>query len=199
MFPGVRGPSAAPSGMGADAGVRSFVRQLSFLPAAPQRPMALNGLATALVPAATLAVGVLLRRHVTSTEPAGTPARERVLLATVLAAVLGGCVAAHPSAVFATAVALPPLRGSRPAAARGAGRRRPWPAVAAAGAVAAAAVAVTAALAILAPHRGDGLQAGGAGRSPGFTASGVLRPSDNFLRPFPRRPLTISTSRLGCW
>ena len=106
-----------------------------------------NGLATALVPA-TLAVGVLLLRHVISTERAGTPARERVLLAAVLAAVLGGCVAAHPSAVFATAVAILPFvaAGLLPLVVRGA-RRRPWPAVAAAGAVAAAAVAVTAALA----------------------------------------------------
>ncbi len=106
-----------------------------------------NGLATALVPA-TVAVGVLILRHLTSAERVGTPVRERVLLAAVLAAVLGGCVAAHPSAIFATAVAALPFAaaGLLPLLVRGA-RRRPWTAVAAAGAVVAAAVAVSSALA----------------------------------------------------
>lgn len=106
-----------------------------------------NGLATALVPA-TLAVGVLILRHLNSAERVGTPARGSVLLAAVLAAALGGCVAAHPSAVFATAVAVLPFMAARllPLLVRSA-RRRPWPAVAAGGAAVAAAVAASSALA----------------------------------------------------
>ena len=106
-----------------------------------------NGLATALVPA-TLAVGVLMLRHLTSAGRAGTPARDRALLAAVLVAVLVGCVAAHPSAIFATAVALLPFATATvlPLVVRDV-RRRPWPAVAAAAAAVAAAVAASAALA----------------------------------------------------
>ena len=37
---GLRSPAAASSGLGTDAAVRGLVRQLSFLPAAPQRPVA---------------------------------------------------------------------------------------------------------------------------------------------------------------
>ena len=106
-----------------------------------------NGLATALVPA-TVAVGVLILRHLTSAERVGTPVRERVLLAAVLAAVLGGCAAAHPSAIFACAVAVLPFVAARllPLLVRGV-RRRPWPAVAAAAAAVAAAVAAFSVLA----------------------------------------------------
>lgn len=108
-----------------------------------------NGLATALVPA-TLAVMVLLLRRLTPEQRAGTPAREHVLLAIILAALLGGCVAAHPSAIFATAVAALPFVAARLLSilVRGA-RRRPWRAVAAAAAV----VAVVAACAMLANSR----------------------------------------------
>ncbi|MDR6413430.1 DUF6541 family protein [Pseudarthrobacter sulfonivorans] len=106
-----------------------------------------NGLATALVPAA-VALCVLILRRLTSAERASTPAREHVLPAAVLAAVLGGCVAAHPSAVFATAVAVLPFvaAGLLPLFVRGA-RSRPWRAVAAAGASIAAAAAAYSVLA----------------------------------------------------
>jgi len=106
-----------------------------------------NGLATAVVPA-TVAVGVLILRQLTSAERVGTPVRERVLLAAVLIAALGGCVAAHPSAVFACAVAVLPFVAARllPLLVRGV-RRRPWPAVAAAVAAVAAAVAAFSVLA----------------------------------------------------
>jgi hypothetical protein len=109
-----------------------------------------NGLATALVPAA-LALSVLVLRRLTSVERARTPAREYVVLAAVLAAVLGGCAAAHPSAVFATAVAALPFLAAHtlPPLLRGA-RRRPWTAVAA---VAAAVAAAAAAYAVLAHSR----------------------------------------------
>lgn len=109
-----------------------------------------NGLATALVPA-TLAVTVVLLRRLTSAERAGMQAREHVLLAVILAALLGGCVAAHPSAVFATAVAVLPFvaAGLLPPLVRGA-RRSPWRAVAAA---AAAVVAAVAAYSVLANSR----------------------------------------------
>ncbi|MFF2316330.1 DUF6541 family protein [Arthrobacter sp. NPDC058097] len=124
-----------------------------------------NGLATALVPA-TLAVAVLLLRRLTSaagTEPsaeasagragtpAGTPARDRILLAAILLALLGGCTAAHPSALFATAVALLPFIAARflPVLVRGV-RRRPLPTL---GAVLAAAVLAAAAWSVLANSR----------------------------------------------
>jgi len=100
-----------------------------------------NGLATALVPAA-LALCVLILRRLTSAERAGTQAREYVLLAVVLAAVLGGCVAAHPSAAFAIAIAVLPfaVAGLLPLLVRIA-RRRPRVAAAAAGLTVAAAAA----------------------------------------------------------
>ena len=106
-----------------------------------------NGLATALVPAA-LALSVLLLRRLASAERAGTPAREYALPAAVLAAVLGGCAAAHPSAVFATAVAALPFVAAHllPPLLRGA-RRRPRIAVAAGAAAVAAAAAASAVLA----------------------------------------------------
>ncbi|MFC9335980.1 DUF6541 family protein [Arthrobacter sp. NPDC057009] len=115
-----------------------------------------NGLATALVPA-TLALAVLLLRRVSSAgaaagaasgtsagtasgraEPAaaGTavpaPARGRILLAVTLVALLGGCAAAHPSSLFAIAVAVLPFVAARflPLLVRGA-RRRPLPTLAA--------------------------------------------------------------------
>ncbi|NUU30552.1 hypothetical protein HNO80_02985 [Arthrobacter sp. C9C5] len=100
-----------------------------------------NGLATALVPAA-LALSVLILRCLTSADRAGTPAREHVLLAAVLAAALGGCAAAHPSAVFATAVAVLPFVAARtlPLLIRCA-RRRPWIAAVVGGAAVAAGAA----------------------------------------------------------
>lgn len=106
-----------------------------------------NGLATALVPATLAAIVVLLRR-LTAEQRSGTQAREHVLLAVIVAALLGGCVAAHPSAVFAAAVAVLPFVAARllPLLVRGA-RRRPRPAVAAAAAAAVAAVATYAVLA----------------------------------------------------
>ncbi len=109
-----------------------------------------NGLATALVPAA-LALGVLVLRRLTSAGRAGTPAREYVVLAAVLAAVLGGCAAAHPSAVFATAVAALPFVAAHilPSLVRGA-RRRPGSAAAAVGA---AVIAAAAAFTVLANSR----------------------------------------------
>ena len=131
---GFRGPAAASSGLGADAGVRGFVRQLPFLPAAPQRPVAQR-------PRHRPGPGRAGRRSPASAahdfRRAGRDAGPGayVLLAAVLAAVLGGCVAAHPSAVFATAVAILPFVAASllPLVVRGA-RRRPWPAVAVAGA-----------------------------------------------------------------
>lgn len=101
-----------------------------------------NGLGTALVPA-TLAVAVLLLRRLTSEGRAGTPARERVLLAAILLALLGGCTAAHPSTLFAVAAAVLPFVAAcfLPALARGI-RRRPLPMLAAA--VAAVVLAATA-------------------------------------------------------
>jgi hypothetical protein len=109
-----------------------------------------NGLATALVPA-TLAVAVLLLRRLASAGRAETPAREKILLAAVLLALLGGCAAAHPSALFATAVALLPFVAARflPLLLRGV-RRRPLPTL---GAVLAAAVLATAAWSVLANSR----------------------------------------------
>jgi hypothetical protein len=106
-----------------------------------------NGLATALVPA-TLAVMVLLLRRLTADEQAGRQARELVLLAVLAAALLGGCVAAHPSAVFATAVAILPFVAARllPLLVRAA-RRRPRRAGAAAAVAVIAAVAAYSALA----------------------------------------------------
>jgi hypothetical protein len=114
-----------------------------------------NGLATALVPA-TLALAVLLLRRVTSAGPsaapsagtsampsfapsvgragviAGTPARGQIPLAIILVAALGGCAAAHPSALFAIAVAVLPFVAARflPLLVRGV-RRRPLPTLAA--------------------------------------------------------------------
>jgi hypothetical protein len=94
-----------------------------------------NGLATALVPA-TAAVAILLLRRLTSGErgsgePAagerGVPRRgEHILLGAICAAALGGCVAAHPSTIFATAVAVLPfvVAGLLPLFLRGL-RRRP--------------------------------------------------------------------------
>jgi hypothetical protein len=82
-----------------------------------------NGLATALVPA-TLAVAVLLLRRETG--------RGRILLAIILLAMLGGCAAAHPSALFAIGVAVLPFVAARflPPLVRGV-RRRPFPTLAA--------------------------------------------------------------------
>ncbi|MFE4545446.1 DUF6541 family protein [Arthrobacter sp. NPDC056727] len=118
-----------------------------------------NGLATALVPA-TLALAVLLLRRVTSAGTpagptavasagpsagpsagrsgmqagtrAGAPARGHIPLAIILVAVLGGCAAAHPSALFAIAVAVLPFVAARflPLLVRGV-RRRPLPTLAA--------------------------------------------------------------------
>ncbi|MFP3460287.1 DUF6541 family protein [Arthrobacter globiformis] len=109
-----------------------------------------NGLATALVPA-TLAVAVLLLRRLTSAARAETPRRESILLAAILLALLGGCTAAHPSALFATAVALLPFVAARflPMLVRGV-RRRPVPTL---GAVLAAAVLAAAAWSVLANSR----------------------------------------------
>lgn len=128
-----------------------------------------NGLATALVPA-TLAVAILLLRRLTgrtsaepSTEssaessakregtPAGTPARDRILLAAILLALLGGCAAAHPSSLYATAVALLPFIAARflPLLMRGI-RRRPLPTL---GAVLAAVILAAAAWSVLANSR----------------------------------------------
>jgi hypothetical protein len=114
-----------------------------------------NGLATALVPA-TLALAVLLLRRVSSAgvsaaaasgtsagttpgraePPAGAavpaPPRGRILLAVTLVALLGGCAAAHPSSLFAMAVAVLPFVAARflPLLVRGV-RRRPFPTLAA--------------------------------------------------------------------
>jgi hypothetical protein len=68
--------------------------------------------------------------------PAGTavpaPPRGRILLAVTLVALLGGCAAAHPSSLFAIAMAVLPFVAARflPLLVRGA-RRRPLPTLAA--------------------------------------------------------------------
>lgn len=85
-----------------------------------------NGLATALVPA-TAAVAILLLRRLTSGERGVTTRGQNILLGVVCAAALGGCVAAHPSTIFALAVAVLPFvaAGLLPLFLRGP-RRRPW-------------------------------------------------------------------------
>ena len=85
-----------------------------------------NGLATALVPA-TAAVAILLLRRLTSGERGVTTRGQNILLGVVCAAALGGCVAAHPSTIFALAVAVLPFvaAGLLPLFLRGL-RRRPW-------------------------------------------------------------------------
>jgi hypothetical protein len=118
-----------------------------------------NGLATALVPAALAAAVLLLRRLSakragSSLTSAGRPelsAGEQVLLAAILLALLGGCAAAHPSSLFAMAVAVLPFVAARflPPLVAGV-RRRPWPTLAA---VLAAVVLGAAAWSVLANSR----------------------------------------------
>jgi hypothetical protein len=118
-----------------------------------------NGLATALVPAALGAAVLLLRRlsakragsSLTSAGRPELPAGEQILLAAILLALLGGCAAAHPSSLFAMAVAVLPFVAARflPPLVAGV-RRRPWPTLAA---VLAAVVLGAAAWSVLANSR----------------------------------------------
>lgn len=82
-----------------------------------------------LVPSGVPSVG---RADALAGTPAGTPARGHIPLAIILVAVLGGCAAAHPSALFAIAVAVLPFVAARflPLLVRRV-RRRPLPTLAA--------------------------------------------------------------------
>ncbi|GAB15080.1 hypothetical protein ARGLB_080_01455 [Arthrobacter globiformis NBRC 12137] len=154
-----------------------------------------NGLATALVPA-TLAVAVLLLRRLTSAGRAETPAREKILLAAVLLALLGGCAAAHPSALFATAVALLPFCGRPLPAAAGAGRAAPSSADArgCGGGGSACHGGMVGAGQLTAAGGCHGLPPGRAGRGPGFPVPCLLRPSP-IPGPLPARPGRFQRSR----
>lgn len=106
-----------------------------------------NGLATALVPA-TVAVAILLLRRRACGERGFALRTEFVLLGAICAAALGGCIAAHPSSVFAVAVVILPFAVARggPLFVRGL-RRWPWITGAATGAAVIAAVLAYSALA----------------------------------------------------
>ncbi len=122
MFLALCGPSAAPCGMGADAGVRSFVRQLSFLPAAPQRPMAQGSPPPWFGHARRRRPATAARNFHGAGRNAGPGTRPS-----------GGCSGRSPRRLcrrapecgFCHRRGHPPLRGSQPAAAHGAGRTPP--------------------------------------------------------------------------
>ena len=107
---GLGGPAAASCGLGTDAAVRGLVRQLSVLPAAPQRPVA-HG--SPLPVPATVAVGVLILRHLTSAERVGTPVRERVTPGRCPGRSPGRLCCRAPERHFCLRRCRPPLRGSR--------------------------------------------------------------------------------------
>lgn len=106
-----------------------------------------NGLATAVVPA-TVAVAILLLRRLADGERGQAPRTEFVLLGAICAAALAGCVAAHPSSVFAVAVIVLPfaVAAGVPFFLRGL-RSRPWITGAATGVAVIAAVLAYSALA----------------------------------------------------
>lgn len=103
-----------------------------------------NGLGTALVPA-TLAVVVLLLRQLSSRKEDSL--RDRILLTAVLLAAIAGCVAAHPSTLFALAAASLPFMAATavPMLVRGL-RHRPLRTAGAAVVLAAVAAAAVAAV-----------------------------------------------------